>query len=141
GALAGLASAIPHELPFIDCRHIDLDDVPKAQFADQAAAVVDELAAPGDVEVAYRQGRRLVPKLERVDLRREPPAPQAFQAGGLYLLTGGLGGIGGELTRFLVSRCGARVLLVGRSPLPEQSPGAAAASPHAESRLQAYQAL
>src|SRR5579862_2472110 len=47
--------------------------------------------------------------------------------GGMYLLSGGLGGIGIEVARYLLSHYNARLLLLGRSPL--------------SARLEAYQSL
>ncbi|WP_437603947.1 SDR family NAD(P)-dependent oxidoreductase [Sorangium sp. So ce590] len=41
----------------------------------------------------------------------------AFQQGGVYLITGGVGGVGGLLAEHLAARCRARLVLLGRSPL------------------------
>ncbi len=65
-----------------------------------------------------RGGRRLVPGLKSIDtLTTNDPA--RIKPGGLYLLSGGLGGIGREVARRLVGRYQARLLLLGRNPLPE----------------------
>ncbi|WP_103377319.1 SDR family NAD(P)-dependent oxidoreductase [Streptomyces noursei] len=39
--------------------------------------------------------------------------------GGAYLITGGAGGVGRLLARYLAARYRARLVLLGRSPLPE----------------------
>ncbi|MEH2155687.1 hypothetical protein [Nostoc sp.] len=41
-------------------------------------------------EVAYRNGQRFVPRLEKVDLISEPKSSVTFKQGGTYLITGGL---------------------------------------------------
>jgi hypothetical protein len=46
---------------------------------------------------------------------------QVLREGGFYVVTGGLGGLGRLLTRYLATQLGARVLLLGRSPLDGDS--------------------
>ncbi|HLL81765.1 MAG TPA: SDR family NAD(P)-dependent oxidoreductase, partial [Longimicrobium sp.] len=113
--LLGLVQTLPRELPWLDARHLDL---PAAAPAENARRVLRELdVARHEREVAYRDGQRLVPRLERVELaargRRAPP----FRVGGTYLVSGGLGGVGLELSRRLLEDYGARLLLIGRTPL------------------------
>ncbi len=59
--------------------------------------------------------------------RRNAPAPApapapvaaggtALRTGGSYLISGGLGGVGREVSRFLADRYGARLILVGSTP-------------------------
>jgi amino acid adenylation domain-containing protein len=116
GPVLGLIKTIPYELPWLRCRHIDLPvDRPEAN----AAYVIQEIRAlQGDAEVAYRNGQRLVACLEVADLRQKQPQELPFRPGGMYLLSGGLGGIGIEIARYLLCQFGARLLLVGRTPLP-----------------------
>ena len=44
----------------------------------------------------------------------ETEQPLPFRRGGLYLLSGGLGGIGVEVAKYLLKQYQARLLLVGR---------------------------
>jgi amino acid adenylation domain-containing protein len=121
--LSGLLKTIPAELPWIRCRHVDLE---VGETAGNAVRVLGELAAVhGGAEVAYRGGRRFVPRLEKVDPRRRPGRELPFLDGGFYLLSGGLGGIGVEVSAFLLERYGARLLLVGRTELAEATAGGA----------------
>jgi amino acid adenylation domain-containing protein len=115
GTLVGLVRSVSAELPFVDCRHVDLAVEPAA---DNAGHIVQELHTWGDREVAYRRGCRLVPRLEAVDLRKEKKHDLPFRAGGMYVLSGGLGGIGIEVAKVLLSRYQARLLLLGRTELP-----------------------
>lgn len=114
--LIGFLKTIPLELPWLRCRHIDLE-------MDQIDAGVDhilqELGMPnGHTEVAYRNGRRLVPTLAKVEM--SPPKTKAFpvKTEGVYLITGGLGGIGTYLAQFLMNNYQAKLILVGRTVLP-----------------------
>ena len=84
-----------------------------------ASAVAAELRAPAGADlVAYRDGRRLAPKLRPV--RPGPELPSALVAGGAYLITGGLGGLGHEVSQYLLAAYQVRLLLIGRSPAGEK---------------------
>lgn len=120
-AVLGLLKTIPQELPWLNCRHIDL---PFAEVERNGAYILQEMQVSSkEREVAYRNGQRLVPRLEKVDLIGEPKSPVSFKQGGIYLITGGLGGIGIEIARYLLKYYQARLLLVGRTPSPDKSTG------------------
>ena len=114
--LVALVKAVSQEMPFLTCTHLDL---PTAD-ADSRAHLLAELPITTDREVAYRDGQRLVVRLERVDLLHAEKSAPPFQTGGAYLLTGGLGGIGVEVAKHLLSHYKARLLLIGRAPLSER---------------------
>lgn len=117
--LLGLIKTIPQEMPWLDCRHLDLST---QQGDANVAYVLRELQViQKEQEVAYRDGLRLVPRLEKVDLRQEQKQELPFKRGGMYLLSGGLGEIGVQIARYLLQHYEARLLLVGRTPLPERS--------------------
>jgi acyl-CoA synthetase (AMP-forming)/AMP-acid ligase II/acyl carrier protein/NADP-dependent 3-hydroxy acid dehydrogenase YdfG len=115
----GLLKTIPQELPWLNCRHIDLtfDSVET-----NGAYILQELfVSSKEREVGYRNGQRFVPRLEKVDLPSFPKHPIPFKQGGTYLLSGGLGGVGIQIAQYLLKHYQARLLLVGRTPLPQKS--------------------
>jgi NAD(P)-dependent dehydrogenase (short-subunit alcohol dehydrogenase family) len=114
----GLIRMIPQELAWLACRHIDLDLEPNEANAEHIVQELNTLGA--ESEIAYRNGERWEPHLETVDWQANPPAALPFKRGGIYLLTGGLGGIGVVVARYLLTHFAARLLLVGRSPLSEK---------------------
>lgn len=110
--LLGLLRSLAREMPGLPCRHIDL---PAGDHAANAERIADEAAAADkEAEVAYRHGVRRVPILERADLGNRQPLP--LKRGGLYFLSGGLGGVGLLLARALLTHWQARLVLIGRSP-------------------------
>ncbi|MBX9258922.1 SDR family NAD(P)-dependent oxidoreductase [Desmonostoc muscorum CCALA 125] len=117
--LVGLLKVIDREIPHLTTRHVDLTvDEPVVN----AGRILQELHMPsGESEVAYRQGERWVPRLEKVDFDREQKQDFAFKAGGMYLISGGLGGVGVEIAKYLLKHYKARLLLVGRTDLPQRS--------------------
>jgi NADP-dependent 3-hydroxy acid dehydrogenase YdfG len=67
--------------------------------------------------VAWRGRHRWAQAFEPVRLEPAPEAaPPPYRAGGVYLITGGLGGIGLALAEHLARTVGARLVLLGRSP-------------------------
>ena len=102
------------------CRYIDVCAGPAGSVA---AAVLREIAAaePPAV-VALRGPRRWVPEYNRIDAPPRPAAHSPFYPDGVYLITGGLGGIGLAMGRAIAADVGARLVLVGRNGLPD--PGA-----------------
>lgn len=113
----GLVKSFPQEVPGITCRHIDLHEPDPAAAAQR---IVDELStADTDREVAWRDGGRFVARLERIRFEAASRRPIPFAERGLYLVTGGAGGIGGHVCRLLLERFSARLLLIGRSTLDE----------------------
>jgi acyl-CoA synthetase (AMP-forming)/AMP-acid ligase II/NAD(P)-dependent dehydrogenase (short-subunit alcohol dehydrogenase family)/acyl carrier protein len=111
---AGLVRTIAQELPSLLCRHVDLG----SGSAESARVLMNEIDSDdSEAEVAYRDGRRFAPRLERSRVDPATLQPVPFKAGGLYLITGGAGGIGIEIAAWLVKTFNARVLAIGRSPL------------------------
>ncbi len=83
--------------------------------ADVLAALTDELAAAtGDDVVALREDGRYVERLVRATLDNGPH-DAVVRADGSYIVTGGLGGLGTVVTRWLAERGAGRIVLSGRS--------------------------
>lgn len=83
-------------------------------------ALFAELEGDGKDEiVALRESGRWVLQYERTSL---PAATEVgFRRGHTYLITGGFGGIGLTIGKELAERYGARLVLVGRTPLPPRA--------------------
>jgi acyl transferase domain-containing protein/acyl carrier protein len=118
----GPVKLLPVEYPSLSCRHVDIDvEAPGSDTeALLAEKLLDELVTAVDERVvAYRQGERWTRSFARRSL---PPAPAAasarFRRGGVYLITGGLGGLGLATAEHLASTLDARLVLVGRTALP-----------------------
>jgi natural product biosynthesis luciferase-like monooxygenase protein len=98
---------------------VDLD--PAASSADAAAQLLSALdGADREDQVAFRAGRRYVARLRRQKKAPKKACPLQVREGGAYLITGGLGGIGLKLADWLVHQGARKLVLVGRSALPER---------------------
>lgn len=117
----GLCRTIPLEYPALACRSIDLllepgDDDAIAALVDRLLPELDLRAAPA--AVAYRGRRRWIQDFEPRPVPAEAAMP--LKERGVYLITGGLGGLGLAVAAHFAERARARLVLVGRSSLPER---------------------
>jgi acyl transferase domain-containing protein/acyl carrier protein len=107
--LWGMGTVIGVEHPELSCRCVDLDPA----GTDNVHTLLRELrAVDGESRVAYRGEARLVARLVRAAL---PQTLAPLRANGTYLITGGLGGLGLEVARRLVTRGARHLMLVSRS--------------------------
>ena len=130
--LLGPARAIPQEYPGWSSRVLEVapQGVPAAALADQVLAeLMSEDAEP---EVVYRGAQRWVRGYQAVRLDDRGDAAGRLRQEGVYLLTGGLGGIGLALAEYLVAAVAARLILVGRAGLPEPAEWDAWLAEHGE---------
>lgn len=105
-AAFGLARVAGREFPSWSIRCVAVDSL---------SAIPMALADAGDPlgrEVIWRDGRSHVRALRPV---RPVPVRPAFRRDGVYVLLGGVGGIGLELASHIATRHGARVALIGRT--------------------------
>ncbi|AOW99700.1 hypothetical protein BJP34_09730 [Moorena producens PAL-8-15-08-1] len=119
GTVLGLLKTIGQEMTWLNCRHIDLPVLEVEVNKSYLWQELDNFAK--ETEVAYRDGKRLVCGIESVNLAEEPKQELPFITGGIYLISGGLGGIGTEIASFLLKNYQARLLIVGRTSLPDQN--------------------
>lgn len=116
----GPCLVLPREYPNIKCQSIDIN-VPSARSRQEqllAEQLLREVAAPkADPVVAFRDNRRWVQTYDPV------PLPKAdnravLRDGGVYVITGGRGGLGLEIAEYLAQACRANLVLVNRSSFP-----------------------
>ena len=119
--ILGPINVIPQEYNNIKCRSIDIvlpvNNVKESNIL--LSSLFDELAHESpDKIIAYRDGRRWVHILEPVKL---PPAigvPNLLIPRSVYLITGGLGGIGLVLAEYLSKTVKPKLVITGRSNFP-----------------------
>ena len=112
----GPYKVIPHEYPYIRCRIVD---IPQTELSPTLMdELLEEPAMPRPSRpVAWRGGRRWEQTFEAVRL---PAKRTPRRESGVYVITGGMGGIGLTLAQHLAGMPGARLALIGRSSLPER---------------------
>ncbi|MFG2194193.1 SDR family NAD(P)-dependent oxidoreductase [Streptomyces sp. NPDC048639] len=112
GLLRVLALEHPHLRPCL----IDIDRSPGA-----VEDLARELLGDGDADqVAWRAGTRFTARLAPADLGKDAAEVTFARAGGAYIVTGGLGGLGLATARRLAERGAGRLVLNGRrAPAPQ----------------------
>ena len=121
-ALKGLVRVLTYEHPDLRTTLLDLGSTLDLDVTqDRIAALGAELdKSGGDDVIAWRGERRFVEQLCRATLDVHKGHP-VVRAGASYVVTGGLGGLGLVVARWLVDRGAGRVVLGGRSePTDEQ---------------------
>lgn len=124
--LWGLGRTLAVEHPEIYGGLVDLDPATSAE--DTADALWRHLRAPTatdrpedriEDQIALRGTRRFAARLERYEAPKQTSLP--LRVDGTYLITGGLGGLGLEVARWLVASGARRLLLMGRSAIPARA--------------------
>lgn len=131
-ALWGSARVLAQEHPEHWGGLIDLGAV--FDTAQGAGSLVDHLlCGDGEDQVAWRGRYRHVLRLAKAG-RDRPVQPFPWRADAAYLITGGLGGVAGHVARAMVEGGARRLVLLGRTPLPERAHWAALDPASAEGR-------
>jgi acyl transferase domain-containing protein/aryl carrier-like protein len=118
--ILGAVKIIPLEYLDITCRSVDIQvPQPKSPMEDRLVQILgNELLtnSPGNI-VAFRGLHRWVSVMKPCPM--EPVERiSRFKDRGVYLITGGLGGIGLTLAEYLAVTYKARLILTARTPLP-----------------------
>ncbi len=102
----GFFRTLKLEMSTLDCRHIDIPSTEKFPLQEL-------LAKDQEDQIAYRQGVRYAARLVHKELNGDRNELKIDPAGS-YLITGGLGGLGLEVAKWLVKKGAIHLVLVGR---------------------------
>lgn len=106
--LLGPCRVIPQEYPNVACRSVDVTRDCVQLMRELNATIADPV-------VAYRNGKRWVQAFERVRLSKTEGVPPRLRKQGVYVITGGLGGVGLEIAEYLARTVQARLVLISRT--------------------------
>ncbi|UCH95688.1 MAG: SDR family NAD(P)-dependent oxidoreductase, partial [Candidatus Aminicenantes bacterium] len=119
--MLGPIKVIPTEYTNIRCQGIDVE-LPLSGSSQEKKLVrqLQEELIPGtpDPVIAYRGGYRWVQVFEPQPFEASRQKRTLLRQKGVYLVTGGLGGIGLALAGYLAKSYQARLVLTGRTPFP-----------------------
>ncbi|MBW4677259.1 MAG: KR domain-containing protein [Desmonostoc geniculatum HA4340-LM1] len=120
----GPCKVIPKEYRNINCSLVDL--VVHSTQTPLSQKIIDKLIVELTLQqtneiVAYRGYHRWIQTFEAVPLDERVASKHKLRKGGVYLITGGLGGIGLVLAEHLAKTFKAKLILIGRRGLPERS--------------------
>lgn len=120
----GLTKSMIKEYPHWDISYIDVDlrSFMSTSQTSVKQEIIKSLIAKPDAtsseDILIHSGQRYVRSLSRLSL---PPVKESgFRQHGVYFILGGAGGIGLEVSKYLVQRLDAKIILIGRSPLNDE---------------------
>jgi acyl transferase domain-containing protein len=122
----GACSVIPKEFPNITCFNVDLPDEQALSDlpCDLSLKILSEFNKPvcGEV-IAFRGPHRWRRKFDQVPLAGKglSSIPGRLRPRGVYLITGGTGGIGLAIAKYLAKTCQARLVLTKQSAFPAKA--------------------
>ncbi len=115
--LLGPCRVIPKEQPFFSFHSVDLDDA----LENYAEPLLHEFGKPSDNAsqiAAYRAGYRWAQQISSLPRLVHHTRPLPTQAHNVYLITGGLGGIGLTFAQWLAENNPVRLVLTTRQAFP-----------------------
>jgi acyl transferase domain-containing protein/aryl carrier-like protein len=121
--LLGVTGAIAQEYSNINCCAIDIviPDPKSWQEKKLTDRLLTEIKAPSvDRIIAYRGNNRWIQTFEPVRLNETVEETPYLREGGVYLITGGLGGIGLVLAEHIAKTVGTKLILTGKTTLPNR---------------------
>ncbi len=123
-SIVGACRVIPQEYGNLRCRVVDLQASPSSEGI-LTRSVIARLLSEDPVRqtepvVAYRGEHRWIPMFQPVHLDQPKKQPALLRTQGVYLITGGLGGVGLQLADYLARTVKARLVLIARSQPTEK---------------------
>ncbi|MDE9436112.1 SDR family NAD(P)-dependent oxidoreductase [Xenorhabdus bovienii] len=117
-AVGAFARSVMHEYPQGHIKVVGYDRTYNFSTLPLLAEIAQEQP---DAEVIYRQGQRYVKTMANCTGEEvsTPSVSCSLRQKGIYLITGGFGGIGQHLARYLLTEYQATVILTGRRKLSE----------------------
>lgn len=109
GALLGPVRVAPREIPGLTSVLVDFGD------GADLDALLAEAAVPGEADHVALRANRFVRSRRPAAAVETGELPRRLRQNGVYLITGGTGGIGRELARWLAQTAQARLVLLSRN--------------------------
>ena len=107
------------EFPELCLRQVDIDRTESSDLSQIARALAWECCSDDfEPNAAYRLGHRFLRRYEKIRISGAAASAPPLRQRGIYLITGGSGGIGLAIARWLAAAVSARLLLVARTALP-----------------------
>ncbi|MCW3465913.1 SDR family NAD(P)-dependent oxidoreductase [Chitinophaga nivalis] len=127
GCVAGLLQTATLEYPGISGKVISVDELSQDAITDLTTILAAELYTT-DTQVRYEAGKRAVKRAKTASLTDDGAG---IKAGGVYLITGGAGGVGKIFATHLSQTAGTKLILTGRSELTAANAAFVASLPDA----------
>jgi acyl transferase domain-containing protein/NAD(P)-dependent dehydrogenase (short-subunit alcohol dehydrogenase family) len=119
GGLSGLSKTASHEWPAVSCKALDVD--PTIDQMILAESIVTQCLTKNFLEVGITHDGLITIACENRPFSVEK-SKLPFSKDDVVIITGGARGVTAEVAIEIAERCGCKLILLGRSPLPESEP-------------------
>lgn len=114
-SLFGLGKVVHLENESLNIRCIDIDE------DTSMSNIISEIKLPSSIYItAYRQGVRYVETIDSMKISNDETKGIKLKKDGVYIVTGGMGGIGLAISRYLASKEKINLILISKSDFPER---------------------
>ncbi len=122
--MLGPVKVMTQEINKVTCKILDIDFNIQQQWKKESLISLicaDALTSTEAEDIAYRGTQRFIKSYHSLSVANDETMPSSLVKGGSYLISGGIGGIGYELAKYLVDNYAANLVILNRMPLPEKS--------------------
>jgi polyketide synthase PksN/surfactin family lipopeptide synthetase A len=113
--LFGMGKVVKKEHAQLKCRCIDIDQYTGIEKIEAELNFISETYT-----VAYRSGVRYIEEFSPAEMDNRSDVTYEIKNQGVYIITGGMGGIGLEVAKYIASCNQTNIALIGRSKMPER---------------------
>jgi acyl transferase domain-containing protein/thioesterase domain-containing protein/acyl carrier protein len=119
GTLLGPVRVAPREVPSLVIKYLDMENEEDPSW--NASAILEEHdGATSEDSIAFRERKRFCRDFARIGATIQTDLPSKIKENGSYVVTGGTGGIGLELAKYL-GAAKANIALISRTKMPKKS--------------------
>lgn len=118
--LRGVVRVISQEFPKIICQSIDFNEYSDKEFSEQLINEIYFESAQSETFISYRGAYRWIEDYEKLNLLKMDNTNRVphLKADGVYLITGGLGGLGLSFAEYISKNVKSKIILTTSKPFP-----------------------
>ena len=134
GFLSGLLKTAQQENPNFHAKLIGVDSLSVQKLEELVEVIENESSSIGSLDIRYQDNVREEKQLDQAIFAKELSNEKVLKEGGIYLITGGFGGLGQIFSDYILSTKDTRVILTGRSALSVEKQEQLSLNPRLEYR-------
>ncbi|MDX8047240.1 SDR family NAD(P)-dependent oxidoreductase [Gracilibacillus sp. S3-1-1] len=120
-AISGFAQTVRLEYPLLKIKTIELSESSYGMATQLYTKASNELRAEDDsIIIRYKGNYRYIRILKEFQIEKEQSNTSALKENGVYLITGGAGGLGMTFAKYIAKKIKGKLVLVGRSLLTQE---------------------
>ncbi|MCY9375153.1 SDR family NAD(P)-dependent oxidoreductase [Bacillus sp. T17B1] len=119
-AISGFAQTVRLEYPLLKIKTIELGENTFKIATQLYVKAKNEFQAGDSIVICYKGNYRYIRILKEYQIEKGQPTTSAFKENGVYLITGGAGGLGLTFAKYIAEKIKVKLVLVGRSSLTQE---------------------